>query len=382
MSIFWNYLVKMMEKRKRLNNSFGMITRYGFIRKSFAYIWGSSGTMARYYRLCRLCDDYEKRINNNQDDTTLEKYKKMRRRLLRYATRVTKRPFRNEKKREYDEIWTAIVNGELDDEYSKEAQYLRNKGKLELYPYDFSEKYQINEEQIKIDNRYPDLKYIVHEEKKIFFPNDEDKILMEQYRQLVLEQDTDSPHRYFEELGFDCDVFVDVGSAEGIISLCFLKHAKDIYLLECDTKWIKALEATFKENRCDYSNIHIIKKYAGRFNNASEITIDSLLQKHHDKDIVIKMDIEGMELDALYGSSKTMENNNCLFSCTTYHTNDAYDGILSFFKERGYRTSTTKNYMLFIYGMMTLENGKYQKIMPPYFRHGVIRAEKDFNNLK
>lgn len=32
--------------------------------------------------------------------------------------------------------------------------------------------------------------------------------------------------------------------------------------------------------------------------------------------------------------------------------------------------------MLFIYGNMTLSNGKYQRIQFPYFRHGIIRGEK------
>lgn len=326
----------------------------------------SVGSMQKYYKIVKQC---EEKLN---DSNSLDEKKYYRNRVLKYAGLVSARPFALEKARENEEIWQAIRDGKLDGKYSAEVDYIKKKGKLMLYPYSFCEQYSVAPEDI-FDDSERKLNYVFYKGKKLFFPWESHELIAGKYLQLIMEQDAESPHRYFDGEVPECDVFVDVGSAEGIISLDAIEKAKEIYLLECDEKWIEALEATFEEYA---DKVHIVRKYAGSFSDEKTTTLDDLLDRYKNKKIVIKMDIEGMETDALMGAQKVMRDNECVFSCATYHTNTAFEEIESFFKKNDYVSSTTEKWMLFIYGNMTLANGKYQRIQFPYFRHGIIRGEK------
>ena len=352
---------------------FNALSRY--IKKLLAHIWKKSGKMEKYFSLSQEVAFIAELLEKDNNEVVKEEYIKKRHILLKYAIRVSGVPFRLEKEREAHEIWESIENGVLDSEFSEEVNYLKAKRQLVLYPYPFADKYH-EDEIIVHENNDMDLCYVCHEGYNLYFPKEDKNDIAKKYLQLILEQDELSPHRYFVDKAFDCDVFVDVGSAEGIISLDFIGHAKELYLLEGAKSWVKALEETFGDDKFEENKIHIIKKYAGRYDDKNTITLDNLLDRYKGKKIVIKMDIEGMELDALRGIQNTMKYNDCYFSCATYHTNSAYMELKSFFEQNGYATSCTENYMLFIYGYMTLLNGKYQKIVPPYFRHGIIRAHK------
>lgn len=63
--------------------------------------------------------------------------------------------------------------------------------------------------------------YVWHKEKKLYFPRWSEPQIKHAYNQLIMEQDVESPHTYFSEKYQieEGDIFVDVGGAEGIISL-------------------------------------------------------------------------------------------------------------------------------------------------------------------
>ncbi len=257
-------------------------------------------------------------------------------------------------------------------EYPEEVEYMRKHNKIFVFPYNYTDRYDAS--KIKV---YPDpsngLKYVLHGDKRLYFPAWSDEMIQREYNQLLLEQDPESPHLYFdEECSFEeGGVFVDVGAAEGIISLSILDKADEIYLIECSKSWIRALTATF----ADYMDkVHIISKYAGAMDDDETITIDTMLADYHDRNIFIKMDIEGMEPDTLLGARETLRNNNCHLACAVYHTNTEKDEVIRFFADNNYRAYTSDRYMLFLYCKSLFDNGKYERIKPPYFRNGVVRA--------
>ena len=265
-----------------------------------------------------------------------------------------------------------VLSGAYDADYPEETDYMRRKNKIYVFPYDFADKYDAS--QIKVyEDAANGLKYVYHHGKKLYFPNWNDADVQREYNQLVLEQDEQSPHRYFDE---ECcvnngDVFVDVGTAEGIISLDIVDRASEIYLIECSDEWIKTLNETFRDYR---DKVHIIPRYAGAADDDETITIDTLLKDYVDRNVFIKMDIEGMEPDALVGARRTLARNNCKLSCAVYHTNDEGQEVTKFFEQNGYRAYPSDHYMLFLYCKSLFDNGKYERIRPPYFRNGVIRA--------
>lgn len=327
---------------------------------------GNVGNMETYYKIARECAEKEMTLGS---DNACGKHRK---KILHYAQLVAGQPFVREKASGNAEIWASIRDGKLQEQFPNEVRYIQNQGALMLYPYPFREKYHVTADDV-LKDEHEGLCYVLHKGKKLYFPEEDHAVVAEKYYQLIMEQDQDSPHRYFPGDIPACDVFVDVGSAEGIISLEAMEKAGEVYLLECSQKWIEALTATFAPYQ---EKTHIIRKYGGAYDDEDTITLDSLLKEYIGKKIVIKMDIEGMELDALTGCKQLMKKNDCRFSCATYHTNTAYADLEAFFTQNCYRSAPTKNYMLFIYGNMTLANGKYQRMQYPYFRHGLIRAEK------
>ncbi len=341
---------------------------------------GGAGTMEQYFRVKYRYEAY----GDGHLDKTAGIYKKEQKDgrdvIRKYGQLVTTASWTAEKQKEKEMLEEAIIHDKkrFSKEYEKETAYIRNRGELMLYPYPFTEKYLKKQDSIRVytwKKGRSRLKYVKHFGKKLFFPEQPDEDIRYQYTQLVMEQDPLSPHVYFHEnfMLEDGDIFVDVGSAEGMISLDAAEKAGEVYLIERSESWNLALKATFQKY---HDKIHIIRAYAGLNNVSPEVTLDKVLTGYTGKRIFIKMDIEGMELQTLHGCLKTMKRNDCFFACASYHTNTVKDELMTFFKRNGYETEAGKGYMLFMHGHMTLENGMYERMKYPYFRTGIVRAFK------
>ena len=296
--------------------------------------------------------------------------------VLSAARKVSLLAWNDEYRKVSSELTQLIINSDTAIEgFEEECEYLKKKEKLVLYPYPFFDRYDESKVEVWQDADR-NLKYVEHSGNRLYFPPRDDSMIKHEYNQLIMEQDVESPHHYFsEECNFEeGDIFVDVGAAEGIISLDVLKKAKEIYLLECSDEWVKALEATFE----GYSDkVHIIKKYAGRVCDDNTITLDELLKDYVNENIFIKIDAEGMELDILKSGQNVLLNNNCKLSCATYHTNGQADDLAMLFDNLSYSHRFSDRYMLFFFGKMVLDNGYYEHIKAPYFRHVLIRAWRE-----
>ena len=187
------------------------------------------------------------------------------------------------------------------------------------FPYPFAKKYAEAPFAIKYDEE-KQLRYILHTgEKRLYFPNSqsEDKI-RRTYISLTTEQDKDSPHRYVDSIEeLRGKTILDIGAAEGIISLDAVEVADFIYLFECDPKWIEALNATFEPWK---DKVRIIEKYIGNTNNETTQTLDNFFKDKPKENLFIKMDIEGNEPMALEGSKNLFaEGKGLQFAVCTYH---------------------------------------------------------------
>ena len=293
-----------------------------------------------------------------------------------FAHAVTKESFEVEKDSFIEEVIAYIFQ---DDralaEYPEEVSYMRQEGQLMTFPYPFYKKYKSKDRKAYFDGD-KGLYYVLHKGKKLYFVGDNEEEVRQTYNQLCLEQDEESPHQYFSsECDFkEGDIFVDVGAAEGIISLDVIEKASKIYLIECDDEWCKALQATFEGYE---DKVQIIRKFAGIIDRDDTVRLDTLLDEYKDQSIFIKMDVEGMEIDVLKGARDTILNNRCKLSCAAYHTDEEAEEISQFLQGYGYETQYGEGYMIFLYGDLVLYNGKYERGKSPYFRRGIVRGWKD-----
>lgn len=231
-----------------------------------------------------------------------------------------------------------------DPEIKDITEYLQTHS-LDVFNYDFTEKYKDQNPEIILDESNG-LYYVIHLDKKMYFSRDyqSEEAVRKYYLSICIEQDSCSPHRYFTDdfcVNKD-DTIVDVGVAEGNFALSVIDYVKKVYLIEADPKWVEALSYTFEPYK---EKVVIIEKYASSYCEGDFTTIDDVVL---DKVDFIKMDIEGYEWDALNGAVETIRRSNQIkIVACCYHSD--FDQILieNFFEKNGFRHETSQGYMWF-----------------------------------
>lgn len=257
-------------------------------------------------------------------------------------------------------------------EFSQEIKYLKENG-ITLFPY--QQLKRINHPiEAGVDSKIG-LPYVIHNDKKLFFHkyyNIESTI--DQYKNYIEEEchlggdyKEKTPHQYQSDF---CkieqgDVLVELGAAEGLLSLDSIDKVSHAYIIEADEVWMPALKATFARYS---SKVTIINKFVGDVDSENTIRLDTILKDVIDKSVYVKMDIEGAEVDVLYNSRDLLSKNNIKLACCTYHKSADYDKICSILQELGYTYETSNGYMPFFYDVdYDLNN---------CFRHGLVRAKR------
>lgn len=231
-----------------------------------------------------------------------------------------------------------------DPEIQEVLRFIREND-LQIFNYDFTDKYR--DLQIKaIFDAECGMYYVWHGNKRLYFAKslDTSEKVVEYYRQLLIEQDEHSPHRYVTEESDveEGDVVVDAGVAEGIFALDNIDRAERIYLIEAEQKWIEALEQTFRDYQ---GKVVIIPKYLTSMDDGAMATLDFLIEEPVN---FIKMDIEGNEWDALLGAEKLFsKSENLKCAICSYHADYDETLIRDILGKYGMECSVSEGYMWF-----------------------------------
>ena len=256
-------------------------------------------------------------------------------------------------------------------EFYEEANYILKNG-LIAYPYELINGCGDIESGYDYKKKLP---YVIHKGKRLYFPSKMNENVCKLMYKKYIENECllggkfrkKQPHQYLTDT-FNIeagDVLVDVGCAEALLTLDSIDKVSRAYLVESDLEWMPALYATF-ENYMD--KIEVINKYVADKDTESTITLQSILKKENDKQMFIKMDIEGAEVSALEGSREFLTScNKIKLACCTYHRQDDAEVILSIYEKMGFKYEFSDGYMLFMHD---------KDIKAPYFRHGVLRGWK------
>jgi|SRR5665648_263192 len=269
----------------------------------------------------------------------------------------------------YKRYYREIIKMKLpyEDAYRKEIEYLKKNGQFEIFPHAFNKKYQ-NLKINVIREEKNSLPYLIHDGKKLFFPSEyNDLMIANIYSALLLEQDNQSPHKYFTENSQTGGILLDIGSAEGIISLECVDMMDKIYLFEGEAKWIDALKETFKPWE---DKVCIIKKFVSDVNTENEITLDKFISEESigfDQKIIMKIDVEGAERKVLDGAKGTIKRDLIKLAICSYHRKDDEEILRYMLESNGFQVSASDGYMLWPFG---------DDFEAPFFRRGLLRAEK------
>lgn len=213
---------------------------------------------------------------------------------------------------------------------------------LRMYCSALYDEYLYKESEIFWDDE-KNLFYGIYKEKKIYLAkrfNTEEKARA-YFNAVTMEQDKRSPHSYSNyEISNKKGRFVDIGAAEGIFGLEIIDMAEHLYMVEVEEQWIYALECTYEQYK---DKVTIISALVGEGKGNTK-TIDELFAN---KEITyIKMDIEGMELQALKGAEKVINSSKLQLAVCTYHNKEDNIEISHWLNKRKYKITHSHGLVL------------------------------------
>lgn len=245
-------------------------------------------------------------------------------------------------------------------------KYIERMHTINTFNYDFVEKYNSDTVDILFDTM-SGLYYYIYFGKKMYLKRSFTKKQAQKYVcSLLMEQDNDSPHKYISETVKvqKSDIVFDVGAAEGNFSLQVIDNVKKVILFECDEEWIEALNKTFEEykDRCTIINSFVGNSQMGRAKDI--LVLDDYIRSNSLVPNLIKMDIEGEEINAVRGLTQTIETTDTLtlLLCTYHNIED--ESLLRKILDSSFKVEMSDGYMIW---------GEWK---PPYFRKGIMRAFK------
>lgn len=270
------------------------------------------------------------------------------------------------KKRAYKTITSR--KWEYREIYLKEIEWLKKNGRFEHFPYDFEDAVYISDKDVHFDEK-EELYYILREDNnKLYWRRRSSQFAKEGYNAMIFEQNCKSPHRYFTETFRPNkeDIFIDIGCAEGKEALDIIDEVKEMYLFEASPEWKRPLHLTFDKFE---DKVHIIHAFASDKTDQEKNTVAISDYIDDDDSLLIKMDVEGEELNVLKGMGKILDRNNIRIVLAAYHKKNDNIVLKEYLESRGFICEYSDNWML------------YEKSMqPPYFFvRGIIRAWKPIN---
>lgn len=240
---------------------------------------------------------------------------------------------------------------------------------VKMYCYPFYEEYQKIEFPVYFDEEYQ-LFYGMYRNHKMYFSSqfDTEKKAETYFRYVCMEQDQRSPHCYLTKqfcIG-KREIGIDIGAAEGIFALELIDLVEHMYLIEADADWCRALALTFQDYR---EKVTVIQGCVSDLEDSAHTTLDTLFAgKRID---FIKMDIEGAELQALYGAENLINDWKPKLAVCTYHNAGDYGNIAKWLMLKGYSINTSEGYVV-CQGEWELQN-----INAVDFRKALLWAERD-----
>lgn len=219
------------------------------------------------------------------------------------------------------------------------------------------------------------LPYVIHKQCQLFFPAccsveaavSKYKYLIQVEKLLGEGVEEGRPHQYQSPACFvsEGDVLFDIGAAEGLFALDHVQKASHVVIVENDQQWIEPLRRTF----APFCNkVTIIQKFISVSDSEKTVSLDALLSRFHGLPTFIKMDIEGGELSTIIAAKELLKTKRDIkMAIASYHKQNDYEELKTFFENLGYQTESSNGYMLF---------RLYDTPQPPFFRHGVLRVIK------
>lgn len=218
-------------------------------------------------------------------------------------------------------------------------------------------------DEVFLDEELPYI-YLPNSYKKIYYPLNYNNFIYKENKYYIYnfltEQIETSPHLYTTDTHKvnEGDILIDAGTCEGNFAIKYVDICSKIYLIESDKNWIETLNYTFKNYK---DKVEIIPKILSNINDNNNITLDYICSDLKNKNIFLKMDIEGAESLALQSGKNMLANNKVNASICTYHTKDDLIKIKSLLEQYNFNYKTSNGYMIFLSDLNVFDTLNFRK---------------------
>lgn len=235
---------------------------------------------------------------------------------------------------------------------------------VDMISYMYKRKYQDVHIDVYYDVDYTPYVYI--NGFKMFLRRDfSKKRCVEYVRNLLIEQDMLSPHRYM--LPNENSIVADCGAAEGIFVILNWKYIRFAYLFEGDAQWLSVLQKTFKDK---LDKIKIVPYFISNKNEDGYITLDEYFSN---KNVTyVKADVEGNEKLLIEGGKDVLLNKVSQAAICAYHKYDDEKYISNFYQKAKYDGDFSHSRGYIIANRPWYTGDCYE----PYVRRGVMYISK------
>ena len=150
-------------------------------------------------------------------------------------------------------------------------------------------------------------------------------------------------YRFLSRARGRCSWLVDVGAGRGELCLYFAAEPQVTRIVAIEPNPIEVRELTFnvQSNGIKDGRIEVIEKLAGTSSSASVVALSELDLDRSSRGLV-KIDVEGFEMEVLRGARDLLEHGNVDLLVET-HSAELERDCMSFLQDAGYRCSVIKN---------------------------------------
>lgn len=267
-----------------------------------------------------------------------------------------------------------VLNGD-EPQFAEEREYCRRHGRLRMFPYEKVREFPAIEvcfDQAK------GLPYVVHDGKRLYYPAawGTGTITYNYLNSVAVEGIlgggclAKSPHNYLDARFpvRDGAVVCDFGAAEGLVGWHLAERASRIVIGECDEKWLPPLKATFEPYA--EKTVFVTEPLGMGGGGGSCLRVLEKLRADLNPRMpfFLKFDIEGAERFAIREAEGFFrDQGDVTVACAAYHRHDDGKQLEELFRGWGYETAFSNGAMLVL----------PDRLVPPYFRPGVVYARKD-----
>ncbi len=131
---------------------------------------------------------------------------------------------------------------------------------------------------------------------------------------------------------------MDIGANDGWYTQYFasLPNIKKVFAFEPEDVSVKALHENLKANDPAFnSKVTVVAKMVGNKNDDKWVSVDSLADQFVGT-LLLKIDVDGGELDVLHGAANTLKQFKCLLVIET-HSPELEKGCIAYLQELGFQ---------------------------------------------